>query len=188
MLLHPLLSAVDRARKALDQLRILFNKALFGEICRIRHAAARLADRCDDIAAPFRLEHGGRGLKQRDIVARAVGKRAGHEVELDAVVKRQVLFRVEPVLTQYVFQRHVRHAAAAPGQDMLALQLFPGKIRLRLAPDEERPVALRHLREDLGVVLLALVVDVDRRLRPREADVDIVRQHRRHDLIRAAAV
>ena len=41
------------------------------------------------------------------------------------------------------------------------------------------------MSEYLGEILLALVVDVDRGLRPGKADVDIVGKHGGHDLIRA---
>ena len=55
-------------------------------------------------------------------------------------------------------------AAAAPGaaaQDSFALDIFPLKVRLFIAADQEVPGALGQLGEVDGIVFFTLGIDID---------------------------
>ena len=188
MLRHPFLALVHSIGKALDHIRVFFDKALFGKIRGVGHLSRFLAHSRHDVALALGFHGGCRRLEHRHIVACAAQKRTRHVVELDAVVQQQVGRRVHAVFADGILKRHIRHAALAARQDVLARQLIPGKAGVLFAPHQKAAVAFRYLRKHLGVVLFTLVVYIDAGLRPRKADVHVAGKHRAHHFVRAAAV
>jgi len=185
---HPLLPLIDGAGEAFDEIRVFLDIAFLGEIGGVGNFAALLADGGHDIALAFGLQHGGGGLEQGDVIPGAAGEGARHQGELDAVVQGDVLIRIHAVFADDVFERHIGHAALAAGQNGLAPDLIPGEGGVLFPAHQEGAVPLGHLGEDLGIVLLALVVHIDGGLGAGEADVDIPREDGGHDLIGPLAV
>ena len=187
MLGDPFQRAGDRIGKALHHVRVLPDVRLRGEVGRVRDLAALLPDGREDISLARLRDLGGRRLKERDKIAVAAGERPGHHVELHRRIHIGIRAGDNAVLPHDVFERHLRHAARAPADDRPAAQQLPRKRHI-LSPDEKRPVALRELAEHDRVIVLALIVHIDARLRSGETDVRLPGEHRRHDLVGAAAV
>ena len=187
MLHDPFLCAGDGIGEALHDVRVVLHVRLRGKVGRIRDLAALLPDGRKDVPLARLRDLGGRRLKERDKVAVSTGEGTGHHVELHGRVHGRIRAGDDTVLPHDVFERHLRHAARAAADDGLAAQQLPAEGHI-LAPDEKRPVALRELAEHDRVIVLALIVDIDARLRPGETDVRLPGEHRRHDLVGAAAV
>ena len=187
MLRHPLLPPGDGVGELLHHVGVVFQIALGGKIGGVGHVAALGAQGAEDIALP-RLDHlGGAGLKEGHVVPVAAGEGPGHHVELHRGVHRGVHVGLHAVLPHHVLQCHLRHAAQTSADDGLALHVVPGEGGVGAA-HQEGAVPLGQLGEDPGIVLLALVVDVDAALAAGQADVALTGHHGGHHLVGAAAV
>ena len=187
MIVDPLLAAVDGVDEALDGVGLFIQEALGGEIGGIGDLAAFLADGGQHHALARQLGLGGGGLKEGHIVRVAADEGPGHHVELHRGIHLGVHSRDDPVLLHHVFQGHFRHAALASADDLLAFEVFPGKVLL-LAPHQEGAVPAGELGEDPGRVVVLRQEHIDAGLRPRQADIGLAREHAGHHLVRAPAV
>ena len=184
----PLLPLVYRAGEGGDEVAVFLDIALFRKICRVGDLPGGIADCGNNVALALRLQHGGGRFKAGEIVACARREGCGHHGELHAAVKRQLRRGVDAVLAQRIFERHIRHAALAAGQNDLAPELLPVKGVVLFPCDKERAVAAGDLCEHLRVVGLALVVYIHRRLRAGKAYVHVAGQHRAHHRVGALSV
>lgn len=64
------------------------------------------------------------------------------------------------MLIKHVLKSHCRHTAASAHYDFLAREIAPIEIWLELSADEKAAVALCQLPEDDGIVLPALLVNI----------------------------
>ena len=187
VLRDPALGPGNGVGEALHHVGMRGHITLAGEIGSIGDLAGGFADGTQDVAVTGPLHLGGGGLKQRHIVPLTTGEGTGHHVELHGGVHHRVHLRHHAVLLHDVLQRHLRHTALAAADDRGAPQVLPGEAAAGAA-HQERTVPLGELGKDHGVVVLALIVDIDAALRPRQTDVGAAGHHGGHDLIRPAAV
>ena len=158
-----------------------------GKVGGVGYLAGFLADGAEDIPVSGALHLGGGRLKQCHIIPLPAGERPRHHVELHGGVHHRVLLRLHAVVPHDVLQRHLRHAALASADDGLALQVRPVEVLVR-PPHQERAVPLGQLGKDDRQIVLALPVDIDAALRPRQSDIRAAGDDGGHDLVGAAAV
>ena len=187
MALHPVKSPLHGPAERRRRVGVLLQILLGGKVGGIGYFSALLADRKENISLPGHLHLRGGGFKQGHVVPLAAGKCPGHHVELHAGVHVGIHSRHDAVLLHHVFQRHFRHTALAPADNVLAAQIVPGEVPV-FPSHEERAVALGQLSDDHRAVLFPLLINIHAALRPCQAYVTLPGHHGGHDLIRSAAV